>query len=233
MSGASTVIPSAVAQRKGTGTVSVIAHGFVTGLLLQAAIGPVFFFILNTAIRTTAFHGLCAVLGVTLADSIFIALAVLGVGKLLERPAIKHLMGICSSVVLVAFGAIMIISAVRGGASGVQNAAGVSNHLSSFLSAFLLTVSSPLTIVFWTGLFAAQATEKGYSRGQLAMFGLAAGTATLVFLGLAVALFSLIRAAIPASVVKALNIVVGGLLIAYGIQRAVRVVVNGRRLRQA
>jgi threonine/homoserine/homoserine lactone efflux protein len=233
MVGASTVIPSAVALRTGNRTVAVIAHGFMTGLLLQAAIGPVFFFILNTAIRTTPFHGACAVLGVALADSIYIALAVLGVGKLLEKPGIKHLMGICSSVVLVAFGAIMIISAARTGARGVQNAAGVSNHLSSFLSAFLLTISSPLTIVFWTGLFAAQATEKGYSRRQLAMFGLAAGTATLVFLGLAVALFSLIRASIPAAVVKTLNIVVGGLLIAYGIQGALRVFVNSRRPWQA
>ncbi len=212
-----------------TGTVSIVVHGFATGLLLQVAIGPVFFYILNTVLRATPLDALAAVLGVTLVDYIYIALAVLGVGKLLERPKIKYLLGVGSSVVLVAFGAIMIISAARATANGVQIAAGVSNALSGFLSAFLLTLSSPLTIVFWTGLFAAKAIEQGYSRRQLAMFGLAAGLATLAFLGLAVALFTLIRASIPATVVRILNLVVGGILFAYGIQRGARVVVGGGR----
>jgi fluoride ion exporter CrcB/FEX len=85
-----------------------------------------------------------------------------------------------------------------------------------------LTVSSPLTIVFWTSLFATKAIEKGYSKRELVPFGFAAGLATLSFLSLSVTLLSLIKASIPLGLIKVLNVVVGALLIAYGIVRLVK-----------
>ena len=70
--------------------VAIILNGFLTGLILQIAIGPVFFFILNISLQKTVIDGLFAVIAVTLVDYIFIALAVLGVGKLLERQKRKR-----------------------------------------------------------------------------------------------------------------------------------------------
>lgn len=84
--------------------VSIMLNGFLTGLLLQIAIGPVFFFILNISLQKTVIDGFFAVIAVTLVDYIFIALAVLGVGKLLEKHKIKLTLGITSSIVLILFG---------------------------------------------------------------------------------------------------------------------------------
>lgn len=211
---------------KGKGLMwSVCVSGFLTGLLLQAAIGPVFFFILNTAIQKTPLDGLLAVLAVTLVDYLYILLAILGVGKVLERPRIKSIMGIVGSIALVVFGLVMIFSTVSVRQDPSATGGTASGYLSSFLSAFLLTLSSPLTVVFWTSLFATKAIEKGYARRQLLLFGLSAGAATFVFLGLSVAVFTFMKSAIPPVVIRILNIGVGALLIAYGGIRLARLLI--------
>jgi threonine/homoserine/homoserine lactone efflux protein len=201
---------------------SILLDGFTVGLLLQVAIGPVFFFILNTSIQRTVVDGLFAVAAVTLVDYIYIALAILGVGQLLEKPRSKYVLGLVSSLVLVLFGVMMIVSINKTPVSDAPDAAVTSNYLASFGSAFMLTISSPLTIVFWTSLFATKAIEKGYSKRELVPFGFAAGLATLTFLGLSVTLLSLVKASIPMVVIGVLNVIVGALLIAYGIIRLVK-----------
>ena len=201
---------------------SIILDGFIVGLLLQIAIGPVFFFILNISMQKTVIDGLFAVLAVTIVDYIYIALAIFGVGKLLEKQRIKRALAVISSLVLVVFGVMMILSTTKTTTSSSFSGIATSSYLSSFLSAFLLTISSPLTIVFWTSLFATKAIEKGYSKRELVPFGLAAGLATLTFLGLSVTLLSAIKASIPMVVIRTLNIIVGVLLIIYGIIRLLR-----------
>ena len=203
---------------------SVLLNGFLTGLLLQIAIGPVFFFILNIALTSTVVDGLFAVMAVTLVDYLFIALAVLGVGKLLEKPKIKGVLGLVSSAVLVLFGIAMILSAEQTGMANSPPAMLASNYVNSFMAAFALTASSPLTIVFWTSLFAAKAIEKGYAKGELVFFGIAAGFATCVFLGGSVALFATVRASIPYALLRISNMAVGALLIAYGMIRLFKII---------
>jgi len=202
---------------------AVVLDGFLAGLILQIAIGPVFFFILNLSLQRTILDGLLAVVAVTIVDYLFITLAVLGVGQLLEKPRIKFGLGIISSIVLILFGIVMILSIHQTSPMSTPNSVIESNYLASFISAFLLTISSPLTIVFWTSLFAAKAIERGYAQNQLIFFGLAAGLATLVFLGASVTLLSSIRASIPLMFLKICNIGVGSLLIIYGIIRLIKI----------
>jgi threonine/homoserine/homoserine lactone efflux protein len=204
--------------------ISIVLNGFFTGLLLQIAIGPVFFFILNLSLQKTVVDGLFAVIAVTIVDYLFITLAVLGVGKLLEKPKIELVMGIVSSIVLLLFGILMMMTIQLTSMSTISNAFVESNYISSFLSAFLLTISSPLTIVFWTSLFATKAIAKGYKQKQLVLFGLAAGAATFVFLGFSVALLSTIRASVPVVLLRVLNIAVGSVLVVYAIMRLRKIV---------
>jgi threonine/homoserine/homoserine lactone efflux protein len=203
----------------GGSVIAILLNGFLTGLLLQIALGPVFFFILNISLQRTVIDGFFAVIAVTLVDYIFIALALLGVGTLLAKPKIKRPLGITSSIVLILFGIIMIMSIDQNEMVDISHDMVQSNYASSFLSAFLLTASSPLTIVFWTSLFATRAIEKGYMQKQLIFFGLAAGSATFVFLGLSVALLSILSASIPIMLLTVLNTAIGSLIIMYGLVR--------------
>ena len=205
---------------------SVFLNGIFIGLLLQIAVGPVFFYILNLSIQRTSFDGFCAVIAVTLADYIYIVLAIIGVGKLLEKARIKIVLGLLSAFVLIVFGIVMIVSANKSITVNTANSVSVSNYLSSFLSSFFLTISSPLTIVFWTGLFATKAIEKSYSRNQLIVFGLSAGLATLLFLGMSVIIFSLIKTSISFNVVNSLNIIVGIILITYAAIRFLKIFIS-------
>ena len=201
---------------------SVFVNGILTGFLLQIAVGPVFFYILNLSIQRTTVDGLLGVIAVTLTDYFYIFLSVIGAGKLLEKSRTKTLMGIVSSIVLIIFGVMMIITSDKNVLVNSVNTGGESNYMSSFLSSFFLTISSPMTIVFWTGLFAAKAIEKNYSKRLLIVFGLSAGFATLIFLGLSVMIFSLFKTSISAYLVHLLNIIVGVILIIYALIRIIK-----------
>ena len=203
----------------------IIKNGLLTGLLLQLAIGPVFFFILNLTLQRTILDGLIAVLAVTIVDYFYITLAIFGIGYFLEKKRVKKIFGIVSSIVLIIFG-VMIIKDVLGSDISADLDANSSNLFTSFISVFFLTISSPMTIVFFTSLFAAKAVEYNYTKRELLIFGLATGSATFLFLGTSVILFSLIGGAIPIMVIRILNLLVGILLIGYGTIRLAKILKN-------
>lgn len=203
----------------------IFKNGLITGLLLQLAIGPVFFFIVNLALQRTILDGFVAVLAVTIVDYFYITLAIFGVGKLLEKKKFKKIFGIISSIVLIVFGGI-IIKGIIGSDISTNVDTNTSNLFASFTSVFFLTISSPMTIVFFTSLFAAKAVEYNYKKRELLIFGLSTGLATFLFMGTSVILFSLIGSAIPIIVIKLLNLLVGVLLIGYGTIRLAKVLKN-------
>ena len=196
-------------------------NGLLTGLLLQTAIGPVFFFVINLSLQNTFWDGFLAVLAVTLVDYLYITLAVRGVGKLLEKGKRKKILAIISSIVLILFG-IFLLTAETIKSNSIHGL-NSSNYFNSFFSAFFLTASSPLTIVFWTGLFASKAIENNYAKNELFIFGFFAGLATLLFLSTAIIIISSFKASMPFFLVSVLNEIVGLILILYGILKFVKV----------
>ncbi len=201
----------------------IFKNGLVTGLILQFAIGPVFFFIINLSIQKSFLDGLVAVLAVTAVDYFYITLAILGVGKLLENKKTKKILGIVGSIALIIFGIIMIKGFSGGDILTTTNVNPI-NLLGSFLSVFLLTISNPLTIIFFTNIFMVKALEYNYTKRELLIFGFGAGFATLLFMGISVILFSLVmKGDIPISMIKILNLIVGFLLIVYGGVRFLKV----------
>jgi threonine/homoserine/homoserine lactone efflux protein len=199
-------------------------HGLSTGFLIQFAIGPVFFFIVNVSLQRTLSDGIVAAAAVTVVDYLYISLAILGIGKLLVKDKNKLLMGIFGSTVLTLFGVIMIASAFAKCGLQSSNVTAASSRLNSFLSAFLLTISNPMTILFWTGVFSSTAAEKGYQRGELWIFGIFAGLSTLVFLSAIAVVFSSMRTAVPNGIIFLSNCIVGSILAAYGVIRFAKLI---------
>jgi len=199
----------------------VFKNGLMTGMVLQLAVGPVFFFIVNLALQRTIFDGFAGVVGVTLADYVYIMLAIVGIGKLLEHKKVKKIFGIISSIVLMIFGFVMIkgIIVSRINTNTIVSSTSV---ISSFISVFLLTISSPLTIVMWTSLFAAKTIEYNYTKKELLIFGFSTGLATFIFMSCAVMLFSFIKGSVPIQLIQLLNLIVGCLLIGYGGTRLIK-----------
>ena len=201
---------------------SALVNGLATGMILQLAIGPIFLYVAGLTTYHSTAHGFAAVAAVSLVDYLFILLAIMGVGKLLERESVKKIMGLGSAIVLIVFGYFMFRDAIANFSASLTMNQGSTGLVNSFTKAFILTASSPLTIIFWTGIFTARSIEKGFNRKQLWLFGIAAGSTTPLFLGGTVLAFSAMRNAISFGFAPWLNLGVGLILISYGFVRLIQ-----------
>ncbi len=82
-------------------------------MILQVAIGPVFFFVVNIVMQRTLLDGFFAILAVALADYCYIILSIIGIAKLLENNRLKRFLGFVSSLILILFGLYMVIAALK------------------------------------------------------------------------------------------------------------------------
>ncbi len=201
-------------------TFLVLRNGLLTGFIINLAIGPLFFFVINLSLQKTILDGLMGALALTVVSYIYIALATFGVGKLFESKKVKKIFWIISSIVLIIFWGIIIKGAI--GSVISEATVNTGNILSSFTSVFLLAISNPMSIVFFTGLFSAKAIEYNYTKKELYSFGFGVGLATFIFTSWAVIVFWLLKGTIPTIVMQILNIAVGTLIVGYGIIRLVK-----------
>lgn len=197
---------------------NIFWKGFATGLVLQLAVGPVFFYVMSLSAQRTWMDGLVAAAAVTTVDLIYVTLAIAGIGTLLEKnKKTKKALGAFGALALVAFGALMLRDAFGGAAPAIQ--ARSTSLVSSFASVFALTLFNPMTILFFTGLFSAKAAEYDFSGKELRTFGFGTVAATMTFMGALAVLFSVVGGSVPLVVIRALNATVGCLLIGYGVMR--------------
>jgi threonine/homoserine/homoserine lactone efflux protein len=195
----------------------MIMKGLRFGMLLQLAVGPLCFLTFRSAAEHGFGAGMLVAVAVTLADALFVTLSVAGAAALLRRAKIKAAVRWIGCLVLVFFGVHIILSALGVPfLPGLQLMGGSGGSL--FWQGFVLTVSNPLTIVFWGGVFTAQLAGHAWSRRRLWLF--AAGCVLSTFLSLTViaALGSVLGGFLPVSAVQILNIAVGGILIIYGVK---------------
>ena len=80
-----------------------------------------------------------------------------------------------------------------------------------------------MTIVWFTSLFTAKAVEYNYKKRGLYLFGFSFGLSTLIFMGASVILFSLLKETVPIILIRILNLIVGFVLIGYGVIRIIKI----------
>ncbi len=197
----------------------MVYKGFRFGMLLQIAVGPVCLFIIQTAAALGFWPAMSGVVGVVLIDGVYILAALLGLGAAIGKSKrIKQMIKYLGMIVLVVFGVSTIASAF-----GVNLLGGLSFSFgqstnSIFVKVLLLTLSNPLTILFWAGVFSAKLTEGEMRQKDIHLFGLGAVLATLIFLTAAAVLGSFLNAFLNPDMIKLLNIIVGAALITFGIR---------------
>lgn len=204
----------------------ILKNGLMTGLLIQLAIGPVFFFVIHLSLQKTILDGLVAVMAVTLVDYFYIALAIVGIGKLLEKKNINKILGIVSSVILIIFGS-AIIKSIAGVNMETVIDINSPDLFTSFAATFFLAISNPMIIVWNTSILTAKAVEYNYSKKELLIFGLSIGLATPIVFGVSVMILYALKETVPIALIQTLNVLVGGLLILYGGIRLVKALRGG------
>ena len=200
-------------------SVAIVAQGLAFGMLLQLSVGPVCLGVFQKGLSGRLAPALWMVLGVALADGLYIALALAGVTALLEISALRIALGLLGAATLAWFG----WRTLRSAASVAKPASGGEGALGSLRYGFVLTLTNPLTALFWTGVFAGLAAGSfGADRAAATAFGLGCVGATLLFLtGVATSGRALGRLLASPAALLWLNRAVGAFLIAFALKLAV------------
>ena len=197
----------------------MLIKGFCFGMILQIAVGPLCLFIFQTAVTSGFFTAMVGVLGVALVDAVYILAAIFGIGVLLNKYKIlKMVFRYLGSIVLIVFGTSIIFEAFGFSLIPDLNFLSKQSMENVFLKVLMLTLSNPLTILFWVGVFSTRLSEVNMSRKDMYCFGLGAVLATISFLTLVSITGTFVNNLLNPEVLKILNIIVGLVLIYFGLK---------------
>lgn len=205
-----------------------IFSGFRFGLLLQFAVGPISLYIFKVAVSAGFFKAFVGTIAVTLADSLFIIAAIIGIGTLLEKySGFKKFLTYFGGAILILFGISIVVATIQ---SGILKDARVVTEASIgkiALEAFVLTAANPLTILFWAGVFSTKVADEGMDRRAMYGFGIGAALSTLICLSLLAIIGDFFQVFLTPEIMFVLNIVVGLVLVYFG----AKVVAKDRKTR--
>lgn len=158
-------------------TAEFLIKGLIVGFLVAAPVGPVAVMCIHRTIAQGRLAGYICGLGATLADTVFGAVAALGLGLIAaELIANQAWFRIGGGIILVALGLRLMLSRrlTRGaqaqerqqeldgeghgeghGAASLSSWRGLDHHIGNFASAFVVMITNPLTLLSFAAIFAA------------------------------------------------------------------------------
>ncbi|MBQ7307247.1 MAG: LysE family transporter [Clostridia bacterium] len=190
--------------------------GLKFGLMLQLAVGPMCLMVFNYSQNSGFWVAFSLVLAIALVDAFYILLAGFGVSKLLSGSKVKNVIKIVGSIILFIFGLNIIL-----GVFGINIIPSLNlspNSSSAFVQGIILTLSNPMTIILWSGVLTTRLIEENFSKKQLVCYSLGLVSSTLIFLTMVAFLGMILSSFIPPIVSSILNILVGLLIIGFGIK---------------
>ena len=96
------------------------------------------------------------------------------------------------------------------------------NSSSAFIQGIILTLSNPITIVFWGSVLTTKIIEEKFKKKELAIFSVGLVSATLLFLTVVAILGMILSNFIPDIISKILNVIVGIVIIGFGIKLLIK-----------
>lgn len=145
-----------------------LLQNILLGLTLAAPIGPVNVEIikrgLNSGFRQALFTGA----GAMCADATYLTLIFFGLTSFLNNPWMAAFLGIAGSFILIYLGAMSVRDFFKKAAATPERQRRIFKY--SFVAGFALAISSPMTIVWWTGVFGALMASHGPIQSSLAAF---------------------------------------------------------------
>jgi len=159
--------------------VSDFVEGLAFGLVLQISVGPVCVAVLHKGLTQGFCHAFVMVWGVALVDALYIILSIIGVSALLQIGPVRTAVGLAGVLLLAYFG----IRYLRAPVERQQVAQSTDSLPKSFTYGAGLTLTNPLTILFWAGVLGAMLSTHSFSQpGGAILFSAGCIAATLLFL---------------------------------------------------
>jgi threonine/homoserine/homoserine lactone efflux protein len=143
-------------------------QNILLGLTLAAPIGPVNLEIIKRGLNSGFRQACLTGVGAMSADATCLTLIFFGLTAFLNISFMKIFLGIVGSIILIYLGAL----SVKEFFSHPENKSKSSQRLfsSSYITGYVLAISSPMTIVWWTGVFGALLASQTNTPTNLAAF---------------------------------------------------------------
>ena len=200
----------------------IILDGFKFGMLLQLAIGPICLMVFKISGESGLLNGLYFTSAVTLIDALYIFLAIFGISSIINKNVIKNLLNYIGSIILILFGVNIILNTINISIIPTIKLFNVNDINNIFMQGIVLTASNPLTIIFWGGIFSNKIIENKYSKMKLLIFGIGCILSTIIFLSFIAIIGKLFNMFLPNIIIKISNIIVGIIIICFGIKRIIK-----------
>ena len=191
-------------------TLELLGRSMLIGLAIAAPVGPIGLLVIRRTLEQGQLAGLAAGMGAALADALYGAIGVLGLGSLASLLASQaRWLQLLGGLALVALGAHSLRTAPIAAAAPAA-------LLGAVLTTFGLTLTNPLTIASFAAMSAALDPQAAATpAGALTLVvGVCAGSA-LWWLGLTTAVARLRRALVPA-MLRPIGCLAGAALIMLG-----------------
>ncbi|WP_442599248.1 LysE family transporter [Neobacillus sp. D3-1R] len=156
---------------------SVFLSYILLGLSLAAPIGPVNAAQLDKGIKFGFWHSWFVGIGAFVADGIYMIAVYIGVVNFIETPFMQTFLWLFGCFVLIYTGVESLLNAQPKTSSSNRTKVPL---YQSFLNGFFISISNPLTILFWLGIYGSvlAKTVASYNHQQLLTYSLA------IFIGL-------------------------------------------------
>lgn len=195
---------------------NILFSYILLGFTLAAPIGPVNSVRLDKGIKNGFWHAWIVGVGSMIADGCFMLMVYLGMVHFLEVPIIQ--------IFLWLFGAfILIYSGVEGMLSinsiTLSNSRGKDPLYKCFLTGFIMSITSPLSILFWLGIYGSVLAKTAQTNGTESLLIYS----SMIFLGLTLwdiliaSLTTGFRRFLNISSLKFISIVSGISLVGFGL----------------
>ncbi|MCP1157502.1 MULTISPECIES: LysE family transporter [Bacillus] len=158
-------------------SIGIYISYIVLGLSLAAPIGPVNAVRLEKGLKNGFWHAWIVGAGSMIADGVYMLIVYLGLVQFLDSPMIQTFLWLFGGFIL-----------LYSGIEGTMNANKISvtyirskeSLFKCFFTGFIMSVSSPLSILFWLGIYGSvlAKTASSFGTGQLLVYSL------MIFIGL-------------------------------------------------
>jgi threonine/homoserine/homoserine lactone efflux protein len=178
-------------------SIPILVSYIILGFTLAAPIGPVNSARLDKGIKNGFWHAWVVGVGSMIADAIFMLMVYLGMVQFLWIPIVQIFLWLFGGFILIYSG----VESIKGANTISLNYSREKDPLyKCFLTGFIMSITSPLSILFWLGIYGSvlAKTAQTNGTGSLLIYS------SMIFLGLT--FWDIFVAALTTSFRKLLNI---------------------------
>ncbi len=147
----------------------VVLNGFLSGLVLAILVGPVFFTLLQTSIERGFLSGVFVAIGISVSDSLYIALSYLGLAGLFNSDEFQVYLSYIGGSIILCFGAYYLFIKSRKMMNFNVEHVKEKSPYRLMAKGFIINGFNPMVLLFWIGTISIATGELGYTSNREAI----------------------------------------------------------------